>query len=71
MKLRPDKAIAHYNMAVAFHGQGRLAETIAHYRKALAIDPGYLDVHYDLCRALLQSGEMGEGRRHLEMRQTP
>jgi tetratricopeptide (TPR) repeat protein len=66
-----EDAIAHHNLAVAFHRQGRLAEAVAHYRKALAIDPGYPDVHYNLGRALLQNGETEEGRHHLEMRQNP
>jgi tetratricopeptide (TPR) repeat protein len=43
------------NLGLAYHEQGRLDLAITAYRKAIAIEPRYLDAHYNLHAALINA----------------
>ena len=43
------------NLGFAYHEQGKLDLAIANYRQAIAIEPRYLDAHYNLHAALIDS----------------
>lgn len=43
------------NLGLAYHEQGRLDLAISNYRKAIALNHGYADAHYNLHAALLDS----------------
>ena len=45
-------AKAHYNLANVFFSKGQIDDAIAHYRKALELQPGYCDAHINLGNAL-------------------
>lgn len=51
---------AHYNLGTARLQKGKLDEAIAHYKKTLGINPGYVDAHINLGRAFLQKGKPEE-----------
>ncbi len=53
----PSKARLEYEQGVTQHRAGRLVEAIAHYRRALEIDPGYATAAQDLAVALHQHGD--------------
>ena len=48
MRLKPDYAKAHNNLAIAYAGQGRFAEAKEHWERAVALDPGYEDARKNL-----------------------
>lgn len=50
----------HYNMAYALQQVGRLPEAAAHYRKALALKPDYVDAATNLGNVLTALGNHGE-----------
>ena len=41
LRLKPDLATAHFNIAVLLVGQGKLEDARRHLQTALTIDPGY------------------------------
>jgi protein O-GlcNAc transferase len=47
------QAVGHYNCAVAYFQQGRLADAVDGYRKALALNPSLVAAHTNLIFALL------------------
>ncbi len=49
---RPRLRGAHNNLGTALVGRGQVEEAIAHYRKALEIQPDFVDAHYNLGLAL-------------------
>ncbi len=55
-----DNFIGHNNLGSALLRRGRMDEAIAHYRKALQINPDYGDANFDLGDALLQKGCVDE-----------
>jgi tetratricopeptide (TPR) repeat protein len=52
--------VAHYGLGSAFLHKERLDEAIAHYQKALAINPDYPNAKNDLGTALLKKGRADE-----------
>jgi tetratricopeptide (TPR) repeat protein len=56
---RPGVVAAHHNLAVALYQDGRRAEAIEQYEKALAIDPGYSLSYNGLGVAWDDRGEFG------------
>jgi tetratricopeptide (TPR) repeat protein len=60
MKLQPDSAPAHYNLATAFAESNRLEEAIAQFRRALELRPGYATAHNNLAIAFLRLGRTSE-----------
>jgi tetratricopeptide (TPR) repeat protein len=53
-------APAHYNLGEILAGSGPLNEAIDHFRQALAVDPDFGTVHYQLGVALLAKGRRDE-----------
>jgi len=58
--------VAHSNLATALLENGRAEEGIAHYQKALEIDPGNADAHDNLGNALLQTNRVNEAIAHYQ-----
>jgi Flp pilus assembly protein TadD len=54
LRLRPDFAEAHNNLAVLYAGSGRLSDAISHLETALKLQPSFEDArkNLDLFRAL-------------------
>jgi len=61
-----DNIIAHDNLGFTFFQQRRLDNAIAHFQKALEIEPTYADAHNHLGLALLQQGRMAEAAAHFQ-----
>ena len=62
IQLKPDYAAAFCNLGYALLQEGRRAEAMAAYNKALELDPRYALAHNDLGNILLQLGR--DGRLH-------
>jgi tetratricopeptide (TPR) repeat protein len=60
-----DNVIAEQNLGQAVHEQGRLDEAIAHFEKALQINPVQASVHSSLGVVLLETGRVNESLAHL------
>ena len=56
----PDLDRAHYNLAAALVGAGKIDGAIEHYRTALQIRPDYADAHYNLGGAFVRAGRLQE-----------
>jgi tetratricopeptide (TPR) repeat protein len=54
LALKPDSALAHFQLGNGYHKMGRLAEAIAEYQASIGIDPDVPEVHYELAYALAQ-----------------
>jgi len=54
LELKPDSALAHFQLGNALHKTSRLSEAIAEYRASLDIDPEKAEVHYEMAYALAQ-----------------
>ena len=61
---RPNNPRAHYNLALAMEGRGRVNEAIVHYRKAVEIKPDAADAQYNLGLALASRGQVNEAIVH-------
>jgi Flp pilus assembly protein TadD len=55
-----DNYLAHHRIAAALREQGRLDETIYHYKRVLEINPRVVEVYLDLGAALTAKGEFSE-----------
>ncbi len=53
------RAISEHNLATALQEQGRLDEAIAHYQRALAVQPDYAPAFNNLGTAQMAKGNMG------------
>ncbi len=53
LALKPQSAVAHYNLGTALTVARRLDEAAAEYREALRIDPAYANAHNNLGNVLL------------------
>jgi tetratricopeptide (TPR) repeat protein len=56
--------VAHNNLGYDLAHQGRTAEAIAHYQKALEINPDFAAAHNNLGTALLNQGRLEEASEH-------
>jgi protein O-mannosyl-transferase len=54
----PHNARAHNNLGRPLIGCGQIADAVAEYRKALMIQPDYVDARYNLGTALVSLGEL-------------
>ncbi|HTR40254.1 MAG TPA: tetratricopeptide repeat protein [Pseudomonadales bacterium] len=52
-----DNAVARNNLGMAFMSEGKVAEAIGQYQKALEIEPAYTLVHFNLGAAYGQKGD--------------
>jgi predicted negative regulator of RcsB-dependent stress response len=57
--------VVHNFMGMLLIRAGRVDEGLAHYRKAIEIDPGYAVAHNNLGTALARLGEIGQAETHL------
>ena len=65
LRLNPDYAEAHNNLALSLHQTDRLGEAIPHYR-ALALDPNYAEAHNNLGNALKDQGRLEDAVSHYQ-----
>ncbi len=56
----PSCWMAHNNLGLALMADGQPDEAIAHYRRAIEIEPGFAGTHNNLGIALMKEGETGE-----------
>jgi tetratricopeptide (TPR) repeat protein len=61
-----DNADAHLNLGNALLQKGNVDEAIAHFQKALQINPRYADAHNNFGNALSQKGNMDEAIAHYQ-----
>ncbi|MGO8680684.1 MAG: tetratricopeptide repeat protein, partial [Limisphaerales bacterium] len=61
-----DNSVAHNDLGNALLQKGSVDEAMAHYQKALQIDPDYVDACYNLGNALLQKGAVDEAIAHYQ-----
>ena len=60
LRLKPQSAVAHYNLGTALTVARRLDEAAAEYRQALRIDPEYANAHNNLGNVLLAQRRFDE-----------
>jgi predicted TPR repeat methyltransferase len=65
--LLPHYARGYSCLAVALHSAGQTDEGIAHFQRALELDPGLLEARIDLAIALIQQGRKVEALDHAEI----
>jgi Flp pilus assembly protein TadD len=61
-----NNAIAHYNFGMTILPKGRVDEALAHFQKAVEIDPNYARAHVSLGAALFQKGRVDEAIAHFQ-----
>jgi tetratricopeptide (TPR) repeat protein len=61
VRTAPDSSIAHYSLGVILSSRGKLQEAIEHYRRAVQINPVYVDAYNNLGSALVRQGKLEEG----------
>jgi tetratricopeptide (TPR) repeat protein len=59
------EAILSFNLAVLLEDFEREDEAVAEYRRALALDPGFADAHFNLARLHERAGHPKDALRHL------
>jgi len=64
LKIRPDWAAAHFNLANLLEARQAPDEAVEHYRAALRFDPNYARAHVNLGIVLAQQGKAGEAIDH-------
>jgi protein O-mannosyl-transferase len=64
LKINPNTAIAHYNLAKVHEGRGERDSALEHYRQAVEVNPTYADAHHNLARLLAQQGNSREAITH-------
>jgi len=70
-QLKPDFALAHFNLAVSLWEQGNPRDALSAFRRAIALQHDFPQAHLSLGKALLALGEYEEGWRELEWRHHP
>jgi len=58
--LKPDFALAHYNLGSTLQELGRLDEAEASYTKAITLKPNHAEAHYNLGNMLKELGRLDE-----------
>jgi len=61
--LKPDHAIAHFNLGLALRGQRKPVEAEAAYHKAIDLQPDFPEAHFNLGNVLLDQRKFGGRRR--------
>ncbi len=65
VKLNPENANVHFNLATILIEKRRLSEAGFHCREALRIDPEAFEAHLNLGRILVDMGKLDEATEHL------
>ncbi len=60
IRIKPELALAHYNLGIALEDQGNLEEAITEYRTAIRIKPELAMAHYNLGVGLDNQGKRDE-----------
>jgi tetratricopeptide (TPR) repeat protein len=60
VSLRPDSAVAHYNLGNALKSQGKLDESVIEYRRAIELDSKYRAAHNNLGLTLAKQKKLDE-----------
>jgi len=66
VRIKPDFAAAHNNLAAALMKQGKLEEAIDQYEQVVRLTAGSAMAYYNLGVALEQAGRVPEAIRHYE-----
>jgi tetratricopeptide (TPR) repeat protein len=61
-----DNTIAEGNLGEAYHAKGKMSEAMAHFQKALRIEPNQASVHSSLGVFYLEMGQVSESLAHLQ-----
>jgi Flp pilus assembly protein TadD len=61
-----NNAIAHYNFGMTILPKARVEEALAHFQKAVKIDPNYARAHVSLGAAFFQQGRVDEAITHFQ-----
>jgi len=64
LAIDPNSSVAHYNLGGALGQQGKLADAIHHYQRALQITLGDADAQTNWGGALAQQGKLAEAAEH-------
>ena len=59
IRLKPDFALAHYNLGNCYTALKRYEEAIESCRQAIRIKPGFAEAHIDLSMTYLRTGDRG------------
>jgi len=65
-RLRPQSAVARYNVGVALEAAGRSGDAAREYEAALRLDPAYSLAHNNLGNVRLAEGRIADARRHYQ-----
>lgn len=57
LKIRPDHAINHYNLGLAYHSSGKNVLAVQHLKKATELQPNMAVAYKDLCAALKDTND--------------
>ncbi len=60
-----DDALVRFNAGVALEDLGRFDDALASYERALALDPGFVDAHYNAALLCEASGDRTRALRHM------
>ena len=60
LTIKPDYAVAYYNMGNVLREQGKLEEATQAFKKALKIKPDYTDAYNNIGNTLRKQGKLGE-----------
>lgn len=66
LKRFPDSAQLHNDLGYSHRQLGQLPPAFAHYKRALAIDPGHRGAHEYIGEAYLTVGDVASAEKHLE-----
>lgn len=66
LKLRPDFAAAHNNLAVVLKAQGKQPEAAQHYQEALRLCPEYPEAHYNYATLLTATRRLAGAAGHYQ-----
>lgn len=66
VRVRPDNARAHYNLAETLRREGDVHGAIASFRRALQAQEGYADAHSNMAALLSATGALNEALMHAE-----
>lgn len=58
----PNCFVAHSNLGLHLHQQGRLAEAISHLQRARKLQPAFAEIHNNLGNALRDQGQLDQAR---------
>ena len=65
--VNPNAALPHNDLGVAFARKGQIAEALAQFRIAAALDPRYTDAHHNFALELLSTGHPGDALPEFEI----